>query len=133
MPILAKNACVDCCASFTVRTQQARHTVRCVKCRIPRRQEQQRIAAYKHYMKNRSILAKLRKIRDRENYIKDWEKLTDKWVKVQLVRRHKISRGDITPDMIDTKRSAMLAGRMVRKLWKEDRHGARFGFDAKSI
>ena len=84
-------------------------------------------------MKNRSILAKLRKIRDRENYIKDWEKLTDKWVKAQLVRRHKIPRGDITPDMIDTKRSAMLAGRMVRKLWKEDRHGARFGFDAKSI
>lgn len=119
--------CVECYEIYAVRSCNKSRSERCPICRYQRNLEiskesrrrcRKRIRNYlKRYCKENS---------ERINMLhrKKYAQLTDAVVRTRFKRDLGIPGTLVTPKMIEMKRQAMIANRVVRKLWKEMRHGA---------
>jgi hypothetical protein len=126
------NECIDCRGLFTVRVANANRAERCRYCgpghTKKRRKEREKSETFKasrksYWIKNKG---KYQGEYNNERHRKETEQLADVYVRRHVIRDYGIPYEFVTKEMIELKRQAMLAGRMVRKLWKEDRDGARF-------
>ena len=100
--------------------------VRCRPCQSIKRLE----IARNSYHRNKERLRGKRIARQRKEYRETWDSLSDRWVKRNIVKKTGLSSQSVTTEMIEINRNVMTAGRVLRKLWKEDKHGARFGINA---